>query len=98
MGALGLAVLDAVVSRPAAAGRVGGALSGVGTIVRKFISPAVPAFAPSTPPTAAPPPTAPASVAPLPFPAYPSPAVAPAAFVPSTYPAAAAPAAGAYYL
>ncbi len=43
-GALGLAVLEAVVSRTSAASNVGGLLGGVGTIVRGFISPQVPAF------------------------------------------------------
>ena len=44
-GALGLAVLDAVVSRQQAASNVGGFLAGLGGFVHKVISPQVPAFA-----------------------------------------------------
>jgi hypothetical protein len=44
-GAIGLAVLDAVVSRQQAASNVGGFLAGLGGFVHKVISPQVPAFA-----------------------------------------------------
>lgn len=43
-GAVGLAVLDGVVSRPGAADNVGGWLAGAGKAVNWFLSPAVPAF------------------------------------------------------
>ena len=46
-GAVGLAVLDGVISRPGATANVGGWLSGAGNAVRWFLSPAVPAFSPS---------------------------------------------------
>lgn len=44
VGAMGLAVLDAVVSRQAAAENVGGWLETLANVVRDFLSPAVPAF------------------------------------------------------
>ncbi len=54
-GAIGLAVLDGVVSRSSAVNNVGGWLAGAGKAVRWFLSPAVPAFAsapaPATPTT-----------------------------------------------
>ena len=45
VGALGLAVLDAVVSRPQAASNVGGWLSGAGGLVKRFLDPTIPLFA-----------------------------------------------------
>lgn len=56
-GAVGLAVLDGIVSRPTSAGNVGGVLSGAGRAVRWFLSPAVPAFSTSTPAASASPPS-----------------------------------------
>lgn len=50
-GAIGLAVLDGVVSRGGAADNVGGWLEGAGKAVDWFLSPAVPAFATTTAPT-----------------------------------------------
>ena len=47
-GAIGLAVLDGVVSRSAAANNVGGWLAGAGKAVEWFLSPAVPAFSSSS--------------------------------------------------
>lgn len=47
VGAIGLAVLDGVVSRSGATGRVGSWLSGAGSIVRRFLDPTIPFF--STP-------------------------------------------------
>lgn len=43
-GAVGLAVLDGIVSSKAAASNVGGILAGTGRAVQWFLSPAVPAF------------------------------------------------------
>lgn len=43
-GVLILAALEAVLSRDAAAGRVGGLLEGVGSVVQHVLSPAVPAI------------------------------------------------------
>jgi len=43
-GAIGLAVLDGVVSRQQAASNVGGWIAGAGKAVEWFLSPAVPAF------------------------------------------------------
>lgn len=48
-GAIGLAVLDGVLSRGSATGNVGGWVAGAGKATRWFLSPAVPAFAPSAP-------------------------------------------------
>ncbi len=45
MGAVGLAVLDAVLSRPGAASNVGGWELSASKLVAAFISPTVPAFA-----------------------------------------------------
>ena len=45
MGFVGVAVLDAVVSTKSASQNVGGTIAGLGSLVAKFISPAVPAFA-----------------------------------------------------
>ena len=45
LGAVGLAVLEAVPTRKGGAQQVGGALTGAAGVVEKFISPAVPAFA-----------------------------------------------------
>lgn len=50
-GAIGLAVLDAVVSRQKAAQNVGGLLEGAGRAVEWFLSPAVPAFRTSSSPS-----------------------------------------------
>jgi hypothetical protein len=43
-GAIGLAVLDAIVSTSSGASNVGGFLAGLGSAVQKIISPQVPAF------------------------------------------------------
>lgn len=48
MGALGLAVLDGIVSRQAAANNVGGLIAGAGKAVDWFLSPAIPAFKTTT--------------------------------------------------
>lgn len=48
LGALGLAVLDAVVSSSSGASNVGGFVAGLGTAVNWFISPTVPAFKPTS--------------------------------------------------
>jgi hypothetical protein len=48
-GALALAMLQVVTSNPNASGRVGGLLSGVGDLARRFMSPGVPAFAKPAP-------------------------------------------------
>ena len=47
LGAIGLAVLDAVLSRRGATSNVGGALKGAGGLVERFLSPAVPALSSS---------------------------------------------------
>jgi hypothetical protein len=52
-GAIGLAVLDAVVSTTGGAQRVGGFLAGAGGFVQKIISAQVPAFATTGATTAA---------------------------------------------
>ena len=44
VGAIGLAALELVVSRPTANRNAAGILSGAGNLVRKFLSPQVPAF------------------------------------------------------
>jgi hypothetical protein len=44
IGAVGLAVLDAVLSSTSGASNVGGFLAGLGNAVNRFVSPAVPAF------------------------------------------------------
>ena len=44
VGAMGLALLELVVSRQTANANAAGILTGVGTLVRKFLSPTVPAF------------------------------------------------------
>lgn len=44
VGAVGLAVLDAVISRPKAVSNVGGVLANAGKAVNWFLSPAIPAF------------------------------------------------------
>jgi hypothetical protein len=44
IGAMGLAVLDAVVSHTQSAENVGGFLAGLGNAVNRFVSPAIPAF------------------------------------------------------
>jgi hypothetical protein len=44
LGAVALAVLDGVVSRPAATKNVGGFIAGAGKAVNWFLSPTVPAF------------------------------------------------------
>jgi hypothetical protein len=44
IGALGLAILDGIVSRPSAAANVGGVLASAGKAVKWFLSPQVPAF------------------------------------------------------
>ena len=43
-GALGLALLEAVLARPGAAGRLGSAETGLGNMVRIFLDPATPFF------------------------------------------------------
>lgn len=48
-GAIGLAVLDGVVSRSGAVSNVGGWIAGTGKAVQWFLSPAVPAFKNATP-------------------------------------------------
>ncbi len=48
VGAVGLAVLDAVVSRSTASSNVGSALSGAGGLVRRFLDPTVPLFSTTT--------------------------------------------------
>jgi hypothetical protein len=52
LGAMALAVAEAVLSSPAATARTGGFLAGIGGFVRAFVSPAVPAFKTSTKTTA----------------------------------------------
>lgn len=44
LGAAGLAVFEAVVSRRVASQNVGGFMAGAGRFVARFLSPAVPAF------------------------------------------------------
>lgn len=51
IGAIGLAVLDGIVSRPGATGRVGSWLSGAGSLVNRFLNPTIPFF--STPSSSA---------------------------------------------
>jgi len=50
---MGLAVLDAVLSKSSATKNVGGAISGAGSLVRRFLDPAVPALSakPTNPPS-----------------------------------------------
>ncbi len=48
IGAIGLALLDAVVSSTSASSNVGGFLGGLGNAVQWFISPAIPAFKPAS--------------------------------------------------
>lgn len=69
-GALGLAFLELVVSNPAASGRLGSAATGIGDVVRRFLSPAVPLFSPAAPKSSSSS-TTPAPATPAP--AYPSP-------------------------
>lgn len=45
LGAVGLALLDAVVSTQQGSTNVGGLFAGIGRLVRDFLSPQVPAFA-----------------------------------------------------
>lgn len=52
LGAIGLAVLDAVVSKANAAGNVGGWLEDAGNLVKKFLDPTVPFFTVTTSPGA----------------------------------------------
>jgi hypothetical protein len=48
-GALALAMLEVLTSNASAAGSVGGILSGIGDLARRFLSPGVPAFAKPAP-------------------------------------------------
>lgn len=48
LGAIGLAVLDAVLTSRSAASNLGGAEGGIVSLVGKFIDPATPAFSAST--------------------------------------------------
>jgi hypothetical protein len=48
VGAIALALLDALLTNRAAAGNVGGAETGLAGLVAKFIDPAVPAFGASS--------------------------------------------------
>jgi hypothetical protein len=48
IGAVGLAVLDGVVSRQQAASNVGGWIAGAGSLVQRFLDPTVPLLAAPT--------------------------------------------------
>jgi hypothetical protein len=52
VGALGLAVLEGVISRKQASSNVAGVLSGAGSAVKRFLDPTVPLFSTSTTKTA----------------------------------------------
>lgn len=53
-GAIGLAVLDGVLSRSQATSNIGGWIAGAGKAVEWFLSPAVPAFSTTSTPASSP--------------------------------------------